>query len=271
MAGPTEDDPSSAGDAGEASPEEVTSVQIMLERFQLGTRDASGCQSVTLVTDLGEIDAHYHTPQIGHDQSGPDSSPQDDNGHAVRPCVPGAVFVGGLGGAAEVGPQGGGLYARLCEGLSPHGVAGLRLGYRRPGDFEHCVLDVLAALAFLDEQDVGPVALVGHGFGGAVVIHAALLSPAVVTCVPLATTPYGADEAEYLAPRCSVLLAHGTRDDVVPADVSRHVFDVASEPKHLLLIDGAGHDLQDPTGVLPRVLREWLLAELRRAGQTWQP
>src|SRR5215210_7072743 len=49
----------------------------------------------------------------------------------------------------------------------------LRLHYRRPNELVECVLDTLIGVAFLVHEGQDNVALVGHSFGGAVVISAA--------------------------------------------------------------------------------------------------
>ena len=102
-------------------------------------------------------------------------------------------------------------------------------------------------------------------------VRAALLSPAVVTCVPLSTQSYGVGEAiEHLGPRCSVLLAHGEDDEILPPRISRALFDVASEPKRLLLKPGARHGLDEWSDELPDLLHDWITGELRRACETWE-
>src|SRR3712207_7297964 len=53
--------------------------------------------------------------------------------------------------------------------------------------------------------------------------RSAALSPTVKTCVAMSTQTYGADPAAALGPRCSLLLVHGTADEVLPADCSRWV------------------------------------------------
>ena len=138
--------------------------------------------------------------------------------------------------------------------------------YRRPGHLKESVLDVLAGISFLESQHVTDVALVGHSFGGAVVIQAAALSPAVKTCAAMSTQTYGADPAATLGPRCSLLLAHGTADEVLPADCSRRVYRSAREPKQQLLKDGARHGLDAWAAELPQILRDWLRGELTAGG-----
>ena len=39
-----------------------------------------------------------------------------------------------------------------------------------------------------------------------------------------------------------VLILHGDKDEVVPLDAGRRLFEAAREPKQLHVIPGAGHD-----------------------------
>jgi pimeloyl-ACP methyl ester carboxylesterase len=244
----------------DTGPAEVTDLQLTLERFERGGVGSAGYEPVVLITDQGDIETHYYPPARAFcDRPAAD----------VPPPVPGAIFVGGVGGGFDT-PVRGWLYPRLSRELAAEGVACLRVRFRHPGDLEQCVLDVLAALAFLDEEGVGPVALVGHSFGGAVVIRAALLSPAVVACVALSTQSYGAEGLEHLGPRSSVLLAHGEDDEVLPAVLSRELYAIASEPKRLLLKEGVRHGLDEWADELPQLLHDWIAAELRRACATWR-
>jgi hypothetical protein len=41
---------------------------------------------------------------------------------------------------------------------------------------------------------------------------------------------------------CPVLVAHGDRDEVIPAAQGRKLFDAAPAPKRLLIVEGAGHN-----------------------------
>jgi pimeloyl-ACP methyl ester carboxylesterase len=103
---------------------------------------------------------------------------------------------------------------------------------------------------------------VGHSFGGAVVIRAAAAAERVRAVVTLATQSYGAGLAAELGPRCALLLIHGTRDTVLPSDASRLVFDLAEEPKRLVILPGAGHGLDEAAPEVERLVRDWLQARL---------
>jgi pimeloyl-ACP methyl ester carboxylesterase len=140
-------------------------------------------------------------------------------------------------------------------------VSSLRLSYRKPNEFLHCMLDVLAGVYFLQDKGYERVALVGHSFGGAVVIAAAPLSDAVVTVVGLASQTYGAQFANKVSPR-PLLLVHGEDDTRLGPHCSKFINDIAEEPKKLVLYPGAGHGLRECRDELHPLLKNWLLDNL---------
>jgi len=60
--------------------------------------------------------------------------------------------------------------------------------------------------------------------------------------------------------RAPVLVVHGTRDDLIPVEEGRALYELAREPKALYLVPGAGHnDVAMVAGPeYGRTLREWL-------------
>jgi alpha/beta superfamily hydrolase len=225
--------------ADEADP---TTTEMVVEGMRRGDREDEGFEPVSLLTSRGEIATRYY---------------------AAPGANAGAVVVGGAGGGFDT-PVCGWLYPRLSEQLSrDDAIACLRVRYRHPNDLEECSLDVLAGVAFLESEGVNSVALVGHSFGGAVVIQAAAASEAVKTCVPMSTQTCGAEPAADLGPRCSLLLAHGTADEVLPPRCSQYVYRIAKEPKKLLLKEGARHGLDEWADELPGILRDWIRSKLR--------
>ncbi len=148
----------------------------------------------------------------------------------------GAVWVGGAGGGLD-GPARG-LYPAASRRLQREGVAGLRLHYRHPNHLQECVLDTLLGVELLAQEGVERVALIGHSFGGAVVIAAGALSDRVGAVVPMSTQTYGTDLAPEVAPR-PMLVIHGTSDEILPDTCSRQVFARARDPKELKLYEGA--------------------------------
>ncbi len=176
---------------------------------------------------------------------------------------PGAViYVGGALGGLD-GPAGG-LYPKLAHELSaPGGMTGLRLHYRKPGEFEECVLDVLGGVSFLRGVGARRVGLVGHSFGAAVVIKAGELSDAVAGVAALSPQLYGTRTVERLAPR-PLLLVHGTADQILDAEASRDIYARAKEPKRLELYDGAGHGLGACADELFELAKSWLLETISK-------
>jgi pimeloyl-ACP methyl ester carboxylesterase len=122
-------------------------------------------------------------------------------------------------------------------------------------------LDVLAGITFLEDEGVDAVGLVGHSFGGAVVIQAAANHARVRTIVTLGTQSHGTEPVADLGPRCSLLLVHGTLDRVLPASCSRDVYALAREPRQLRLLP-AGHALDEVADDVFELVRDWLLLKL---------
>ena len=208
---------------------------VKLELLEI-ERDAvvDGVEQVRLRTNDGEIPCRFHSTV---------------NGDAAVLWVSGSQ--GGLDGPA------GGLYERLAGQLVPDGIASLQLDYRKPGQLIDCVLDVLLGIGFLRNQGARRIALVGHSFGGAVVINAAVASPGVVAVVALSSQMLGADDIGQLSPR-PVLLIHGESDEVRSDIGSRQLYELAGEPKQLVLYPGCGHGFDECRDELDRDLLAWL-------------
>lgn len=204
-----------------------------------GADGASGDgQPVTLETSGGEIVCRYHWA--------PGST------RAV-------LWVGGAGGGLD-GPAGR-LYPALADLLaSNHQIASLRLHYRRPNDLNACVSDTLLGMEWLrQEENIERIALVGHSFGGAVVIAAGARSPAVGAVAPLSSQTYGAQDVDRLAPR-PILFLHGACDTILPAACSESLYARAGQPKTIKIYPGAGHGLDECRADLIVDLGDWLVA-----------
>src|SRR5262245_7970976 len=76
--------------------------------------------------------------------------------------------MGGLLGPAN------GLYHDLGVALAPRGIGLIRISYRRPNDLAACVLDVGAAADLAYRAGARRFVTIGHSFGGAVALNAAL-------------------------------------------------------------------------------------------------
>ncbi|MBI2887494.1 MAG: alpha/beta hydrolase [Chloroflexi bacterium] len=199
---------------------------------------------ITLASSRGPIRCRYHAP--------------------AAPLVGATLLVGGTDGGLD-GPADA-IYADLAQRLLPQGIGTLRLDFRlhaAPGVVEEGVFDVLHGMAFLREQGAVGVGLVGHSFGGAVVITAATQAPEVRTVVTLATQSAGAQLAPRVAPR-PLLLVHGSEDIRLPPACSEYVYQIAREPKELIILPGARHSLRQRRGELLDLLVTWLTAKLRQ-------
>ena len=168
------------------------------------------------------------------------------------------VFVWGARGGFD-GPAGG-IYGRLAEDLK-YLVTSIRIDYRLPNVITECVLDTMAGLSFLSATGHTDVALVGHSFGGAVVIAAAPFSPMVKAVVALSSQTYGASNAGAVSPR-PLLLAHGGSDSRLPPSCSEQIYEWANEPKDLVIFPDAGHGLVECQDELQDLLKSWLIDSL---------
>ena len=161
---------------------------------------------------------------------------------------------GARGGFGGPGP---GTYARLSEQLTGQSITSLRLDYRFPNDLLECVLDLLAGVQYLKESGHGPVVVVGHSFGGAVVIAAGATSDHIKGVVSLSPQTYGAGMAGQLAPR-KLLVAHGKADTRLPFSCALQIYEWAKEPKKLALFEGAEHRMEECRDELETLLSAWI-------------
>jgi dienelactone hydrolase len=209
-------------------------MELRLERvFLYGEDDEDGARALEMHTDAGVIHGRYHGA---------------DSGDAVVIWVFGAA--GGLGGPA------GGMYTRLAKRLADKEISSLRLDYRHPGDLVSSVLDVFAAVHHLQAAGFKKVILVGHSFGGAVVINAGAANLTVSGVAALSSQSSSTESVAELAGR-PLLLMHGTRDEVLPASCSDDIYKRAAEPKEIRLYD-CMHGLDECREAVDRDLTDWI-------------
>ena len=163
------------------------------------------------------------------------------------------VMFGGAGGGTH-GPAG--IYEKLARRLQAEGITALRLEYRHPNYLKECVYDVLAAVEALRQQGIERVVLLGWSFGGAVAINAGAASDLVVGVATVASQTYGAEGVAELSPR-SLLLLHGTADDVLPHRCSVELYASAGEPKELVLYPGDNHGITRHAAEMLEKLEAW--------------
>lgn len=198
-----------------------------------------GVEELTLHTNDGDITARLHPAPAG---------------------APAVVWVGGSGGGLD-GPAAG-MYPRLAGQLAAQGISSLRLHYRRPNELEDCVMDTLLGVEYLAQQRGHQgIALVGHSFGGAVVVSAGALSQTVTAVVAMSSQTYGTDLAPRVSPR-PLLLLHGTADEILSYSCSRSIFERARQPKDLRLYSGCRHGLDECRDKVDADLVSWLMQQL---------
>lgn len=197
--------------------------------------NTDGVDEIILHTNQGSIQTRYH------------ASPSDK--------CPAVVWVGGSGGGLD-GPARG-MYNRLARQLAPLNISSLRLHYRFPNNLPFCVLDTLLGVAYLQSRSHTQIALVGHSFGGAVVISAGAASEYVTGVAALSSQTLGTEQVKQLSPR-PLLLLHGSDDEILPDSCSRNIFARAREPKEIKLYPGCKHGLDQCQDQVDLDLRLWL-------------
>jgi pimeloyl-ACP methyl ester carboxylesterase len=216
-----------------------------------GEPDDGGGVMLRMHTSLGDIRCRLHRAE-------------DGDGAAV-------VWVFGSGGG--LGGPAGGVYERLAVRLRSRGVTSLQVDYRRPAHLAHSVLDTLAGMYLLEGGELavpGRVALVGHSFGGAVVISAGTLHPSVGAVAAMSSQTFGTEAVSTLRDR-PLLLIHGEDDEVLPSDCSRDIFRRAADPKDLIVYPGCRHGLDQCRDDLDRDLTAWLERSLGLSSSTPTP
>jgi dipeptidyl aminopeptidase/acylaminoacyl peptidase len=214
---------------------------IVLEEAVLGSPE-EGYYPLLLKTDRGDIEGQYY--------------PAEDSRY-------GTILVGGA--EAGWGEAAGGVYQRLCETLPAEGIACLRLRYRNSDDPLESILDVTAGIRYLESEGVNSIALVGHSYGGMIVLYTASGEPAVRTVVTLATEGVEEEIVSRLGPRVSLLLLHGRGDVVVSYEISEYLYGKARQPKRLVIYENADHTLDHVAEEVYDEIRDWLQERLREA------
>ena len=219
-------------------PESITDLIKVLRISDIPRPDGDTGEGIKFLTNRGELKGIIH---------------RAENSTQAVVWVCGAR--GGFGGP---GP---GTYARLSEQMTGQGITSLRLDYRFPNDLMECVLDLLVGVGYLKENGFGPVVVVGHSFGGAVVIAAGATSDHIKGVVSLSPQTYGAGMAGQLAPR-KLLVAHGKADTRLPFSCALQIYEWAKEPKEVVLFEGAEHRLEECRDELETLLSAWIPATL---------
>ena len=179
-------------------------------------------------------------------------------GEAGKPSV---LFF--LGNADRVGN-----YGFLAQALASHGIGLLAVSYRGyPGSTgspsENGLLtDGMASFDWLSERSEGGIIVLGQSLGSGVAVNTAAHRPAAgvilvsayLSVLSLAQThypflpvaalikdPFRSDLriTKVMQPK---LFIHGRRDDIIPLSSGEALFNLAPEPKRMLVYDAFGHN-----------------------------
>lgn len=216
--------------------EEPLEVAILDVKRELGDL----FELVRISTSRGRIDCHYYR---------------------AEKADKGVIMVGGIGGDFDTPAEG--LYPRLCADLKENGISSLRVSFRHPTDLTEAVVDALVGLEFLKAEDIKVFGLVGHSFGGAVVVQVAFNEKSVKTVVTLATQSYGISPISILPESTSVLLIHGEADETLPPSSSVYAYNLAHEPKRIKTYENAGHGLKEVSDKVYAEVRDWIMDNLK--------
>ena len=219
-------------------PESVTELIKLLRVSDIPRPDGDTGEGIKFLTNRGKLKGIIHRAE-------------NANRAVIWVC-------GARGGFGGPGP---GTYARLSEQMTGQGITSLRLDYRFPNDLLECVLDLVVGVNYLKENGYGPVVVVGHSFGGAVVVAAGASSDHIKGVVSLSPQTYGAGMAGQVAPR-KLLVAHGKADTRLPFSCALQIYEWAKEPKEVVLFEGAEHRLEECRDELETLLSAWIPATL---------
>jgi len=178
--------------------------------------------------------------------------------HVTRPDGAARAAIVACGGAmgGVLGP-GHALYHRLGEDWAGRGVVTYRVGYRVPNDLDRCAHDVACAVELARADGAERVVVLGHSFGGAVVVRVAVvMTEEVDGVVTFATQSAGCEVAGALAGR-PLLLFHGDRDELLPLQASEMVRMIAGSGE-LVVLPNDGHLLGRSHDVITERLAAWL-------------
>jgi pimeloyl-ACP methyl ester carboxylesterase len=167
------------------------------------------------------------------------------------------VLMGGGAMGGLLGP-GDGLFQDLGASLTSRGIGSIRMSYRRPNDLDACVHDMLACADLAGRKGASRFITMGHSFGGAVAINAAIALPRhCAGVVTLATQSAGCEDAARLG-STPLLLFHGDRDELLPPMVSEMVDELAGGHGELIVLEGTGHLMTEASATLREHLAQWV-------------
>ena len=212
--------------------------------------------------------------------------------------VAGVVILHGAGSAKE-------SHFDFARGCREDGIAALAYDARghghSGGSFGPGAIDDALAMVELLRAHAPRVALRGSSLGGFEAIHAGARDPSICAVVAICPAPEDGllrflrsgqaldfecdtqacgpwlesldlgDAAASLGPETALLLMHARGDEQVPYAVSERLYELAQEPKRLLLLPGGHHRSVQHDLELQAVSRKFIRDAARRSAQPPAP
>ena len=144
--------------------------------------------------------------------------------HVAEGAKKDVIWVGGIGGGWDT--QSKKLYPHMRQKLVNNGrISSIRVHYRYSTHSDESVIDIIAGIEFLEHAGIQPVGFVRHSLGGLSLLKLQAVANIIRTVVTLSTQKYGAvDTVSQLRQCCSILLIHGTDDDILWPSCSSCVY-----------------------------------------------
>jgi hypothetical protein len=143
------------------------------------------------------------------------------------------------------------------HGVAEAGIGTLRVPTAAPTTWR-CARTTSRAAGLASRRGARSFVTMGHSFGGAIALRAALmLGRHCAGVVTFATQSAGCEQVGAHAPEVPVLLFHGDRDELLPAMVSETVRQVIGHGE-VVLLPGNGHLLSEAGPELRARLRTWV-------------
>jgi hypothetical protein len=154
----------------------------------------------------------------------------------------------------------------VSDKIATNGISSMLLSYSeypaQGNDLSRCIQDTKYCVEFLVHIGYEKIIMVGHSFSGAVAIAAAQSLENVIGVITLASQTLGAQTVSHVSPR-PLLIIHGLDDQTLGPHCGEQIYSWASQPKELVLIEGATHRLWDRKDILEPLLINWVIDQLQ--------
>ncbi|CAF4968827.1 unnamed protein product, partial [Rotaria sp. Silwood1] len=159
----------------------------------------------------------------------------------------------------------GDIYPELAKEIIAYpNLISVQMDHRFRGNLDPCVQDLLETIDILKlNYNVRRVVLVGWSFGGAVVIRAGTRHGLVKAVATVGSQTTGAGSVGQLSRKGKAcLFIHCTGDDCLSPTCSRELYQLAGQPKELVLYYGDNHGVTNHRYQAKEKIKEFALQYL---------